>query len=423
MDRARLAGASAAALLVALSGAAHAQLAEQVYANASGGATSNALSAPDNMPALIQPDEFTAVRAGLQATYIGRRSDQTLAYAYAGTFYATYQGGDMQNHDLGWRFHTAPTGTTDLRVVADASYSHLSAMNPLAASSAVTPPNPSMMTTGAMPAGAASFVGLSAGTIGSYQPNGRYTWGEYTTLSEILPVGDSTLARSFSVAQNLHFDRNWGVNAFTTDLLLSFLDASAVTAPATATTPATSKPANEAGGAQIIAGWKRDYSAHLQGMAGAGALFTKSFSGSGFTVVPAAQATVHYQRGIALAQASLAQGAQSNQLLGQYLVTDVLSAGLYLSLDKLERFHVAGFGSAQHASLISNGSLSTAADLLVADVGLSYRPLQWSFVVSLYYNYQDQIGYTVNGVGTPSLHRQLVLLTVTGVWKSDTGLR
>ncbi len=103
--KAPLAFAWGAALVVALPGAARAQLVGQVFANASGGATNNVFRAPDTEPMLIASDEFTSLRAGLQATYTERRSDQSLAYSYAGTFYATHSDADIQSHDLGWRLH------------------------------------------------------------------------------------------------------------------------------------------------------------------------------------------------------------------------------------------------------------------------------------------------------------------------------
>jgi hypothetical protein len=400
-----------------MSEAAHAQLAEQVFANVSGGVTNNALVAPDSEPTQIVPDAFTAVRAGLLAGYTGRRSDQTLAYAYSGTFYASHPQGDVQSHDLGWRFHVTPTRTIDLRTLADLTYSHLSNVNPLAASGAVNPQSVAGATAVPLPGGVASYLGLSAGAVGAYQPDGRHAWSEYTTLSEVFPTSDN-LPQSFSAAQDLRFERSWGRNAFTMDLLLNYLDASAVGASA-----GSALPANQSGGAQFLAGLKHDFSAYVVGTVGAGALLATSFNSGDVSIQPVGQATVRYQRGFALAEASLAQTSQIDPYLGQFLLTDVLSAGAYLALDRLERFHLVGFGSAQHGSVITSDGLSTADDLLVGDLGLSYRPLQYAVVISLDYNVEDQVGHQVGSVGFPSLHRQMGLLTVTGIWRSDTGLR
>jgi hypothetical protein len=405
------------AALLALPAAAQAQMVGQLFANASEGATNNVFRAPDSDPMLIASDTFTSVRGGLQAGYTGRKSDQTLAYSYAGTFYATHSGADVQSHDLGWRFHVSPTGKSDLRTLADVTYSHLSTVNPLAASGAVNPQAVAGATALPVASGPASYLGLSAGTVGSYQPDGGHAWSEYTTVSQIFPESDN-LAQSFSVVQDVRFERSRGRNALTLDLLVNFLDASALTPPM-----GMAAPAHQTGGVQFLAGWKHDFSAYTVGTAGVGALATHAFASSDTSVQPVGQASLNYQRGFAMANVSVAQTAQINPFLGQYLLTDVLSAGAYLALDRLERFHFVGFGSAQHGSVLHGESLSKAVDLLTGDVGLSYRPLQYAIVVSLDYNIEEQVGYQVAGTSFPSLHRQSGLLTVTGVWRSDTGLR
>ncbi len=414
--KAPLAFAWGAALLVALPGVARAQLVGQVFANASGGATDNVFRAPDSEPMLIASDEFTSLRAGLQGSYSGRRSDQTLAYSYSGTFYATHSDADVQTHDLGWRLHVSPTSRTELRALVDATYAHLSSVDPLAASGSINPQAVAGATAVPVPAGAATYVGLSAGTVGSYQPDGRHSWSEYTTVSQIFPRSDN-LPQSFSVIQDGRFERSWGPNSFTADLLLNYLDSGGIT-------PAMGSPvaAQRTGGAQFLAGWRHDFSAYTIGTLAAGALITNPFA-SDISVQPVGQATIRYQRGFALAEASLAQTSQIDPFLGQYLLTDVLSAGAYLALDRLERFHLVGFGSAQHGSVITGESLATAVDLLTGDVGLSFRPLQHAVIVSLDYNIEDQVGHTAGGIAFPSLHRQAGLLTITGIWRSDSGLR
>src|SRR6185437_2209945 len=72
-----VAGALGAALLLALSGSARAQLTEQAAAYVSAGVTNNALFAPDPAPYLpnnVFPDAFTIVRASVQAAYGARRA-------------------------------------------------------------------------------------------------------------------------------------------------------------------------------------------------------------------------------------------------------------------------------------------------------------------------------------------------------------
>ena len=390
---------------------ARAQLTAQVAASVSGGVTNNALLAPDGDPS-IGPDVFTVVRGAVQAAYAGKRVDQILAYGYNGTFYAEHPEGDGQNHDLGWRLHATPTGQVEVRAQADASYSYLNSVNPITAS----PQTVATTTFVALPAGAASFYGLTARASGSYQPNAQYLWSEYSTVAEIFPVSGN-LPGSFTATQDVHMERSRGRNAFTMDLVLNYLDSEALTA-----TDGTVLAPSEVGGAQLLVGWKRDFSATVVGTAGVGVLVSDSLHGGEFSVEPVGQLTVRYQKGFALAEASLLQTSQVDPYLGEFLLTDMFTGRAFLALDRLERFHFIGVGSAQRGSVISGESLSTAVDLLVGDVGFSFRPLQYPVSASIDYNVQDQIGHTVGDTTFPSLHRQMVLLTLTGTWRSDTGL-
>jgi hypothetical protein len=410
------AGALGAALLLALSGSARAQLLGQVAANVSGGATDNALLAPDSAPAMIASDAFTMVRASVQAGYDGRRSEQTLGYAYTGTFYADHPQADGQNHDVGWRLHAAPTGRTDLRAQADASYSYLNSVNPLAATGTVNPQDVTSTNFVALPSGAASFYGLTGGATGAYAPNARFLWTEYTTVNEVLrSSGD--ISDSFSFYQGFGMQRARGRNALTLNLLFNYLDASGFMAA-----DGTVVPPTEKGGVEVLGGWRHDFSASLVGNAAVGVLVTDSFLTGDYSLAPVGEVRVRYQKGFALAEAALEQTSQIDPYLGQFLLTDMLSGRAFLALDRLERFHFVGYGSAQHASILSGTSLTTAINLLIGDVGFSYRPLRYPLVASLDYNVEDQVGYLAGGTLFPSLHRQMVLLTLTGIWRSDTGL-
>lgn len=414
-----VAGALGAALLLALSGSARAQLTEQAAAYVSAGVTNNALFAPDPAPYLpnnVFPDAFTIVRASVQAAYAARRSEQLLVYAYSGTFYAEHPEGDGQNHDLGWRLHATPTGRTELRAQADALYAYLNSANPLAASGAVNPQSVMVPNAVAVPPGPASFYGLSAGATGTYQPDARYLWSESTNVNEVLRASGD-LPDSFTALQSFGMQRIWGRSAFTLNFLLSYLDSSALKAA-----DGTMLAANNAGGAELMAGWRHDFSASVSGSAAAGVLVSDVFTTGEYSVQPVGEARVHYQHGFALAEAALEQTSQIDPYIGQFLLTDMLSARAYLALDRLERFHFVGYGSAQHASVISGESLSTAFNLLVGDVGFAYQPLRVPLVASIDYNIQDQIGHPVDAIPFSSLHRQAVLFTLTGIWRSDTGL-
>ena len=125
---------------------------------------------------------------------------------------------------------------------------------------------------------------------------------------------------------------------------------------------------------------------------------------------------------MALAELIVSQSLQLNVYLGQPLLVDGAIGRLVIPLDRLERLNLVGAGTAQRQWTFGP-PLAAAVDLLAADVGLAFRPLTYPLVAALDYTAQEQIGHTVGMAAYPSLHRQVVMLTLTATWGTNPAAR
>jgi hypothetical protein len=405
-------GVVGAAALALLAGpAARAEVAAQAVANLTGGATNNPLLAQEGS-AGIGLDEFTIVRASLQGQLLGRRVNQLLAYTYSGTFYANTTEANNQAHQLLWSLEATPTGRTEVKAQAAATYGHLNSINPLAAAGALNPQ--AVVGTGfvPLPSEAVTYVGGTAQATGSYRPTGNMLWSEVTSVNTFVPIEGET-GFSLALLQSGHYERERARNALLVDLMLSYLDASTLTPTVAGALPLQPSPMFEVQG---TAGWRRDLTPYFFYALNAGVLLIDATNGNQLSVLPVGQGTIHYQSETVLAELQVSQSSQMNVYLGQTFVIAGASARTVVPIDRLQRFRLVGVGNANHQWAIVSGGLDSAMDLLAADVGIAYQPLQQPYLASLDYSVQQQFGYTVGNTMYPSLHRQAVMLTLTGTW-------
>lgn len=401
------------ALALMGAGSARAQMDAAVIAHVTAGATSNPLLAPDTVA--VAWDEFTTVRASARGHSRGRRTEQLLSYTYAGTFFANTTVANGQVHQLAWVLTATPTGRTELHATAEGIYGTLNSINPLAAVSATSMQNVAGAGFFSVPTGAVTYVGANGNVNGTYRPDGHSAWSEATNVAAFVPIsGDA--GRSVAVVESGHHERLWGRNALTLDLMGSYFKSQPFTllgAPF---------PGNEMVQIQAMAGWRRDFSAALVLSTSAGVMVMDTVAGNQLSVLPVAFATLHYQTPSVLAEVTVSQSSQLNVYLGQSLLVDGVVARAVLPIDRLQRFKLIGLGTAAREWTVVP-SFQRATDLLAADVGLTFTPLQRPFYASLDYLVQDQIGQTVGMTVYPTLHRQMVMLTLTATWGTDPSLR
>jgi hypothetical protein len=395
---------------------AHAQVTGLVSANVVEGATSNALNAPDG-PA-VEADEFTTLRASLAGNYRGPRQDQTLSYIFAANIFAQHSEGDSRTHELTWAMNALPTGRTEIQAQASGTYGALTSVNPLAAATALNPPAVATGQLAATPSGPVTFVAAAATATGTFRPQPSLLWRETTTFSDFDPIhGD--IAHSFGLVQDFRREHQWARDTFTLDLSAGYLHSDGFTASTGAVLPRI-----ETATGQLLAGWRRDVTPDFSFALEGGALFLASLVNDNTSVGPAGRAIARYQYELALAELTLAHSPELNVSLGQSLVSDAATLRALLPLDKKQRFRVVALGTAQRSSVLSTNGLDAAIDLLAVDAGITFQPIGYPFLASLDYVAQDQTGHTVaTAAGSsqvfPSLHRQMVMLTLTASWGSS----
>jgi hypothetical protein len=404
------------AAIAALPVSAHAELSGLVSANVAEGATTNALNAPDG-PAVVG-DAFTTLRASLAGNYHGPRQDQTLSYIYAANIFAEHSEGDSQTHELTWTIDALPTGRTEIQAQASGTYGSLTSVNPIAAATALSLPVGGAGQLMATPSGPVTFFDVAASATGSFRPRPSLLWREMTTVNDLQPIhGD--LAHTSAFIQEFRRERQWARDTFTLDLSFNYLHAY----PFTAST-GVMLPTIETLLGQLLAGWRRDvrpdFSFSLEG----GVLVLASLVDDNVLFGPAGRAIAHYQYEFALAELMLEHAPDPNVYLGQMLVSDAATLRALLPLDRKQRFHFVALGIAERSSVLSTNGLDAAIDLLAVDAGITFQTIGYPFLASLDYIAQDQTGHTVaTTTGSevfPSLHRQMVMLTLTASWGSNT---
>jgi hypothetical protein len=408
------------ATVVAVAGPARAEISGLVAANVVEGATSNALLAPDGSAA-IGPDAFTTVRASAAARFQGRRQGQTLSYTYAANFFVDHPEGNSQTHLLTWALDAVPTPRTVVLAQAGGSYGVLSSVNPIAAALALNPQAAGETGFAAVPTGAVTYFNATGTATGQFRQTPTLAWQETTAVNVFEPTA-GPVARTLGLTQDFRHEHQWLRDTLTIDLLLGYLDASSFTAA-----PGNVVPRLETLQAQLLVGGRRELAPSLSGSLEVGALILESRTADLTSFGPAGRATLHYQRELTFAELLVAHMPQLNVYLGQTLVSDAVTLRSLLPLDRAERFRLVAFGTAQRGSVITGGGFEPAIDLLAADVGFLYQPVTTPLMASVDYNLEDQIGHAVGSTVFPSLHRQMVMVTLTGTlgtytpWRSQSG--
>jgi hypothetical protein len=400
---------------LALVGSARAEVMGLAAANVAEGFTNNALSAPDGSAA-VGADAFTIIHASLSGTERGPLHDQGLSYTYLATFYATHTVADAQTHSVYYFLNAAPTATTAVRALATGAYGVTNSVNPIAATAALNPQSTTDLTLVAVPSGPITYLSGTASAVGVYRPTPQLLWQETTLATSFDPLTQGEVAHTFALSQDFRHEHQWARNAFTADLSVGYLNAAPFT---TSLGVPVAEVRNVQG--ELLVGLRRELSPFWNGSLEIGLLALDQLQRTdGASVGPAGRAIAHYQNDPAFVDLTLQHSTQLNPYLGQVFLADSALLRAVLMLDKRERFRATAFGTAERASEIVPGSgLQKAFDLLAADFGIGYHPLSYPLLATLEYTIQDQIGYVVAGNASPSMHRQVVMLTLTALWGTN----
>jgi len=398
----------AVAALVAAAGVGRAR-AETVYAvipSLTLGITDNARAAPSST-GMNEGDGFgTATLLG-SGRYEGAHGVHTLSAFAAYTRFLEGHGIDTATGGLGWASLLHLTSTLDLTLGAGIGIARTGGVN-AGDLTTVTPQGTK--------AGSAMFVNATASQGLLYKPSARSTYSESLAVQQVRYLDAPDLPTTTIIVGGGRATRLYGLNAFFLDLHV-------------ADTYTPIDPLLSAGRfaeghtffASLEAGWERDltptWSTEL--MAGPVALF--KLEGPA-VIAPAGAASLRYRRLPWFATLTVTQTPAPDIFLSEATISDMVMARVALPLSRSETFFVTGFAGYIYARIANNqGSLQRAFDQRTAGVALAARSHTLPLAGSLQYLIVDQHGSSQAGRVVPDFEQQMVLLTVSGVFRLGPG--
>ena len=174
--------------------------------------------------------------------------------------------------------------------------------------------------------------------------------------------------------------------------------------------------------AQLMAGWEHDLGAVWTSLLAAGPVTVFKIGGP-YTFAPAATAAIFYHRRPWFGSLTLAQEPAPNLYIGAMTLNDEALLRLALPLTRSERVFIAGFASYIYARVpVNQFDFSRAFDQETAGASLNAQSMKLPIAAGLQYTITVQHGGTATAIGAaPDLERQMLMLTVTGVFAWGPG--
>src|SRR5581483_8545735 len=173
--------------------------------------------------------------------------------------------------------------------------------------------------------------------------------------------------------------------------------------------------------AELMAGWEHDLGAVWTSVLAAGPMVVFQLGGP-YVLAPAAVAGITYHRRPWFASLTLSQTPAPNLYIGAMTVNDEAFLRLALPLTRSERVYVAGFASYIYARIPENQlDLRRAYDQQTAGASLTAQAKQLPLAAGLQYTITVQHGGNLQVGSAPDLERQVLMLTVTGLFAWGPG--
>jgi hypothetical protein len=167
---------------------------------------------------------------------------------------------------------------------------------------------------------------------------------------------------------------------------------------------------------ELLAGWEHDLGAVWTTVVAAGPMAVFQVGGP-YIFGAAAVAGLTYHRRPWFASLILSQTPAPNLYLGIMTINDEAFLRLALPLTRNERVFVAGFGSAIYARVPENQlDFTRAFDQETVGASLTTQSAKLPLAAGLQYTFTIQHGGTSRLGGTPDVERQVLMLTVTGLF-------
>jgi hypothetical protein len=379
----------------------------QVGATLSVGASDNILSSPRGTAA-VAPGVFMVAAGRLRLFHDGAQSAQDLIYTGTAMLTLTENGANGQAHQLSWSglFEQGPR--VSLRFLLSSNYSRQNTSSVVRAADG---------TPIAVPSGPLTYLTVSGGETLTFRPAGNQVLEQALTVDTFVPAGSlRLLPTTVSVNNGLRAERQWARDALTGQLTLGFT-----------WTPAVEDSFGEVALAQrrtfvgqLLFGWRRELSPFWTSALAAGGFATIRVESGPLFLGPAWMASLQYRRLIGTISLVVDHTPTINIFIGEPLIGDRATLQVALPIDRREQLRLTALGSYQHGRTVGGaGTAERTIDLAVAGAALSYSQLRGPYTASLDYSFQDQSG-TATGTGFPlGYRRQVILLTVTGLFPRE----
>jgi hypothetical protein len=168
--------------------------------------------------------------------------------------------------------------------------------------------------------------------------------------------------------------------------------------------------------AQVLFGWNRELSARWAGelQLGPAAMFR---AGGPMIVIPGAVATLRYRQQTWFANLAVSQVTTANMFAGVATVNDQAVLRVGLPLTRNEQTVLAGTASYAYGRTgTQDGDLVRAFDVWMVGASLSRRLGRTPLLASLQYSVLNQRGTADQGGQIPTLIRQTLMLSLTGLF-------
>ena len=401
--RARLVAGLVAGLAVAATARqVQAQLVLELVPSVGVGATTNA--AANTTQGEGEADEYLRLAGIARLRYTRALSKHTLVYQVGEALYRHDAGPAGLAQNLVWTSLFNLTGTLDLTVGANATWSN------------TTRPTELDPTTNLAIAQIDNeFVSVGAIQQLTYQPNERRRLVEalrFTTVRYIEPADDPTtgmplpplpLSSNVGVLLRSEWIRaldTWSVQLDVSDNIVQ--------------PPVLGVPENMFL-VTALGGWARELSEVWSVSLQAGALGVFDLDGNG-VIGPGGTATVSYKRLPWYATLGVSQQLSANPFLGVATINDQALARATLPLDRNETFYLIGYGSVIYARFADSTTSQRAYDLAGGGLALTMRPHRLPLWMSLDGNVNDQHGNQAEGGTIPDNQWASITLTVGGAF-------
>jgi hypothetical protein len=378
---------------------------------ASGGWTDNARSLPSDMPGGGQSDELFDLQPGMYALFESPATMWQLAARMTASSYVHDAGARAYSGRVEWGgfFELSPSST--ILLGAGATIGRFNSFTTLdgALGTGVVALPPSGVTYSA-------FAGQEQAAH-DFSPAWRGLQG--LEVNSFIPLDAATQPDSVSLDHHFGAERSWARDALGLELRNTYMHFSSLAAMP----GVTARPEQSQLGEMATARWRhqlaRDFTSELSA---GGGVISRANDFGGAILLPVAGAVLRYSIEGGQAELVYAHTAVANVFVGQTFVSDAGTLRGGLPLARKARIGLAASVGASRgrAADTMNGTYGPAVTVLIADVALTWAVTD-QLGLSLRWQVTDQRGGSAATQVVPSFTRDVVLVSLSGVYPGQQG--